>query len=878
MQTILTKGMNMIRVHQENRRNFLRKFTLLGGAAAAGTLPASAAVNWLRTSAPFGNGEQLELEPDPSLGPIRPLDKVKITSGREGTVRVFDGRNRPYFKADLEGSLTLTAGGALGYQLVVLSDRKGKPVDYATLKVDCRTSVSDSSGKYRQLLEVLYFTMTNEWERESGVVRYNHKYYHHFVPWLRDHVHTLKGMKYFYHELKTGIELYAESQREDGMIWDNYNKRPPEGDYWEQRFDYGDFVRVVDDGKQEFRRIPVENDVEYLFIEGMYYTWKATGDDRWMEGMLDRALKALAYSTTDPYRWSEKYGLLKRGYTIDTWDFQNDEDAMISSGPDNLADPMVIRLPYTRFGIMFGDNTGMFASCNYLAEMLEHAGRMEEAHAIRETGEGIKKRLDELSWNGRFFTHHVPEDPDLIRDLGVDEKTQVSLSNAYSLNRFIRSDQSAAIIRTYQELREKMPASSPGEWYTIFPPFGKGYGGHNSMWSYMNGGVTTIVAGELAHGAFEHGFESYGVDILDRLLELSKRTGGFLHCVYRGAMEPPGERNFRPLPMEGIANTDTHGHTVEGVAGWTGEGENDLHEFPAGKQVFHEIPFQIPDPERNGRKVCLGLSGNAPYASEAELEVDSLAASFYFLHVANNSYYAGSIRLLYEDGSVLIDHIGPGKISNWWYPSAPQDQKQTPVMRVAWRGKNHMSRNVGVCLYGLNNPHPEKKVSSLLFKSAGTGTKWMVLGVTLSDQPVYFAPDFVSTGIPDNWGAAAVVYALVEGLCGVKDAGVAFNHTILSPRWPVAGENKAHVTIKYPASEGYVSYRYLQEGNTLEMEFTGSLEQSDLEIMLPGGRHAAAVSINGQMAEFQVKQTGSSTYLVVKGIPSVVNRAVITLA
>jgi hypothetical protein len=32
------------------------------------------------------------------------------------------------------------------------------------------------------------------------------------------------------------------------------------------------------------------------------------------------------------------------------------------------------------------------------------------------------------------------------------------------------------------------------------------------------------------------------------------------------------------------------------------------------------------------------------------------------------------------------------------------------------------------------------------------------------------------------------------------------------------------------------------------------------------------------MAEFQVKQTGSSTYLVVKGIPSVVNRAVITLA
>ena len=189
-----------------------------------------------------------------------------------------------------------------------------------------------------------------------------------------------------------------------------------------------------------------------------------------------------------------------------------------------------------------------------------------------------------------------------------------------------------------------------------------------------------------------------------------------------------------------------------------------------------------------------------------------------------------------------------------------------------------MSRYVGVCLYGMNNPHPEKKIKSIWFKSAGDSTKWMVLGVTLSEQPVFFMPDMVSAGIPDNWGAAAVVYALVEGLCGVKDAGVAFSHTLLSPRWPAAGEKEAQVTIKYPASGGYVSYRYLLEGTTLKLEYTGSLEQSELELLLPEGKGVTGVKINNRAAEFELQETASSSYLVVRSIPTVVNRVEITLA
>ena len=868
--------MTQKKIH-ENRRDFLRKFTLLGGMGAAGTLTGSAAVEWLRGSAPEGNGTLVRIDPDPAAAPFAPLDELQMDVSVPGTLVVFDGKNREYFRNSVTGGMKVRAGGWPGNHLVILLDGQDRPADFATFRVRATTSVSDSGGKYSRLLENLYFTMTNEWEREASVVRFNGKYYHSFVGWLRDHVHTMKGMKYFYHELKTGIELYADSQRGDGMIWDNYNKRPPEGDYWEQRFGYGDFVRVVDEGAQEFRRIPVENDVEYLFIEGIYYTWKACGDDTWMERMLDPALKALEYSTTDPYRWSEKYRLLKRGYTIDTWDFQNDEDAEISAGPALYGDPMVIRLPHTRFGVMFGDNTGMFASCMYLAEMLEHAGRQEEAGRVRETGRGIRERLDVLSWNGRFYTHHVPEDRSIVRDLGVDEPAQVSLSNAYSLNRMIGHDRAVSIIRTYLGIREKMPSTSPGEWYTIYPPFGKGYGGHNTRWSYMNGGVTTIVAGELAHGAFEHGFESYGVDILDRLLVLSEKTKGFLHCTYRGAMPSPPERNFTPLSLKELANTDFRGNTVKGVAGWTGEGENDLHQFPTGQQVFHGVPFAIIDPAQNGRKACLGLSAAENYTDHAVLKVGQRAASVYLLHTTGKNYYAGSVSLDYADGSGHIDHMGPGKVSNWWYPTAPQDRKQTPHMRVAWRGENRYSRNVGVCLYGLNNPHPEKQIESITFRSAGDPNKWMVLGVTLSDQPVYFEPDFISAGIPDNWGAAAVVYALVEGLCGVKDHGTAYSHALLAPRWHAAGEKEASVTITYPASGGYITYRYHHAGGVIRIDFTGSMEEADIRLLLPEGAAVSGVRINGDPVEYRVETVEQSHYLLVSGIRSPVNRVDVAL-
>jgi hypothetical protein len=852
---------------QDNRRTFIKKFTAITGLTPlAGMMNTVAWQALLARESSAESMELLKIIPPPQHTPFKPMDEITVKTDLAGIISVWDGAGREYLRESITQSVTFQIAGALGNHIILFANHDNQLIGYGHFRVDCQTEINDMGQKFSQFLKMLYWTMVQN--GEAQIVYYNNKFYHFFVRWLRDHVHTLKGMKYFYSHLQSGIDLYADSQCEDGMIWDNFYPRTPEKNDWDRRFASTGFIKPVANDTYEFKRIPVENDVEYLFIEGVYYTWKATGDDAWMTSKLEAALKAIKYSTTHPYRWSEKYQLLKRGFTIDTWDFQSKIDEIFSND-----DPMLIG-DKTRFGIMFGDNTGMAMSCRYLAEMLTYVGNHQEAERIDKIGKDIKERLDAVSWNGTFYTHHVPEDSNIKRDLGVDQSQQIALSNAYSLNRGLTHEQATAIITSYQKIRQQMPKSSPGEWYTIYPPFRTGFDKHNPVWEYMNGGVTPIVAGELAHGAFEHGFEAYGVDILERLIKLAQQTNNFLKCCYRGAMPEPPSRQFVPLNLKPIANVDLAGQGAEGVPGWSGQGENDLHEMPTGFQTFHDIPFNIIAPETNGRRACLGLSQADGYVHQAHLTINQTASAIYFLHVMGSGTLAGTITLIYQDNTSFIDYISTvrknANIGNWWYPKEPERGKRLPTCKVAWRGANKFCPNVGVFLYGLDNPYPEKIITAIKFESVKKDTKWFVLGVTLADKPVFLMPGITSYGIPDSWGAAAVVYALIEGLVGIKDTGVAFNKVLLTPRWTTTDVTDVSATAKYEASGGYLSYRYQfdSQTRTLQMTLTSNSTDIQVEILLPANEQISWIKLNDEEPVYHLKQIEKSTYVCfpVKGL------------
>lgn len=840
---------------KKGRRSFIKN--LIAAGAIPATLPAlgssgvSAGNSFLSENSPV-------LEPPINQQYYQPLENIRISGKGEGKLVVYDAEGKEYFQGEYLDGITFMAGGSLGDQLILMEDRRGDISGILFFKVQTETFIDDEDGEFRKLLTTLYRTMTSSNYGIGRKVFYNGEFYTYFSSWFQDHLYAMKGMRYFYPEWKSGIELYARAQRDDGMLHDNYKHRYEQNGTWSHRFDYGNFVYIPEDPRSDaiFVRVPVENIAEFSFIEGVYSTWQITGDDQWMAGLLDHCIKAVNYATSSPYRWSGKYQLLKRGYTIDIWDFQSIEDSRIAGN-----DTMRIYLDKTRFGIMYGDNVRMAASCDYLAEMLMHTGRKAEAEKIKSTGNGIRNRIDELSWNGEFYTHHIPEDPGVRRNLGVDESTQVTLSNAYALSAGITHDKAVAIIKTYQRILREKPESGLAEWYCCYPPFERGF--HIEKWNYMNGGITPIVAGELARGAFEHGYEDYGVDILRRVYGIAQMLNDKLEGCYKGAIEEEPERSFTKLRLEEYVNVAL-GDGNEKVPGWTDEPGNNMEEFPTGDLVFENIPFRIIEPEKNELRSVLVLSGDPRLRQSLRIPLGKKAASIYFLHVLQHGSMAGNVKFVYEDGSEYLKYLSQqnGAFGNgWWYPNEPIDKKGIPHMKLAWTGKNRATTKIGSWVFGLNNPHPEKTIEHIELEGMKDSTRWLILGMTLSDKEVYFRPSIVST-IPAHWGAAEVTFGLMEGLAGVISTSKAFKTSRVSPRWSFADKKNLRVSVKYEASSGYVSYEYKDASDHSRIILTSNSENIDFRLPFRKGSNPKSLSVNGRERTFSTEKIEGSDYLV----------------
>jgi len=104
--------------------------------------------------------------------------------------------------------------------------------------------------------------------------------------------------------------------------------------------------------------------------------------------------------------------------------------------------------------------------------------------------------------------------------------------------------------------------------------------------------------------------------------------------------------------------------------------------------------------------------------------------------------------------------------------------------------------------------------------------------------------------------------ALVEGLAGVVDEDVIFQRTRLSPRWEAAEVAAANVSVRYPSSRGYCSYRYRKDssGNRISLELTGTGRHFNVEILMPKGRKLASANLNGKPAKARIRTVEHSHY------------------
>ncbi len=496
----------------------------------------------------------------PVVSPLSPTMVRVSVAGYSGPANllIFDSRARfagsfELRLADGQGVVEVLPRGALGNHWAALFLADGRQVTNGTIyRLDAESSVQTGAtsfdqlyGRVREFMAAKRLSYAIEGEQVSGYRSPDSP-----LLWLRDHYYQNRAFRYFEQDLKSLIEANRRIQRADGSLPD-FLARPEWG------------IPAM--------RTAVEADVEYLYVQLIYETWQTSGDTDWMLSMLPSAQRAINYSLTSPERWDEGLDLVKRPFTIDTWDFEygptTHDPATGKPAPRHWIDET------TKWGVFHGDNTGLAEALRSLAAMEERAGYWDLAAQRRSLANDIMVRLNRLSWNGSFYTHHVKLVPYDVP--GVDEATQLSLSNAIALNRGVLSlAQGRAILSEYQRRLNDPNRTAFAEWYSIDPPFPAGAFGLDGRLGerpgeYVNGGIMPLVGGELARGAFRYGYESYGFDILYRYDELIQRSGAtYLWYYPTGGIAPANEF----LPTDGWGSSAMLGALIEGAAGIEDQG------------------------------------------------------------------------------------------------------------------------------------------------------------------------------------------------------------------------------------------------------------------------------------------------------------------
>jgi len=323
--------------------------------------------------------------------------------------------------------------------------------------------------------------------------------------WIRDHVHVMKAMRHWEYDLKSFLDFIIETQRDDGQFYELIKQVDDE--HW--RFVNEDCYVMYPEDNLSLVRLELEADIEYLVVEGAVYLYKTTGDDEWLKKVLPKLEKGIEYMMSDEKRFDREHGLVKRPFTIDTWDFTSCPDAQDNRRID----------PDTPMSVMHGDNSGIYQAMHQLAWFNRRLGNAEKAEAWEARAQELKENIFHHLWNGKFFIHQLH-----LNHNGLDEleRERLSLSNTYDINRGLTdTEQSRSIIEEYMARREQTGCFA--EWFSIDPPYKRFH--LYDAGRYVNGAISPFTAGELAKAALNNGYEEYGWDIIQRFIKLVERDG-----------------------------------------------------------------------------------------------------------------------------------------------------------------------------------------------------------------------------------------------------------------------------------------------------------------------------------------------------------------
>jgi hypothetical protein len=368
--------------------------------------------------------------------------------------------------------------------------------------------------------------------------------------WIRDYSDMMRAFRFWEKDLFSVVEHFAETQSRDGWLFDYFTMTPEK-------------VPCEKENWAKYVRVPVEADVEYRFVKAVYLAWQASGDDVWLREMLPHADKALRYVMNSPQRWEPRLRLVKRAYTIDTWDFD------YTAGRHPWLNFRITGDTY--WGLMHGDQSGYYEAFVLMSRLSRHLGRRAQAEEWARTALNFRRRANTRCFDERrgYYTHFVKLNPCRIK--GVNASAQLSLSNPMDINRGLAGrDRARRIIKEYR--RRGRTTGAFAEWFSIDPPFPDGIFGDEKIvgGAYCNGGIMPLVGGELARAAFENGEERYAADQLLRYEALTRCGESYL-WYFPDGRHASIETSTSPdaLPYDAWGSSAMYYALVEGLAGVT---------------------------------------------------------------------------------------------------------------------------------------------------------------------------------------------------------------------------------------------------------------------------------------------------------------------
>lgn len=162
--------------------------------------------------------------------------------------------------------------------------------------------------------------------------------------------------------------------------------------------------------------------------------------------------------------------------------------------------------------------------------------------------------------------------------------------------------------------------------------------------------------------------------------------------------------------------------------------------MPAGRQVFHHVPFDI------GGEIRLWGEGRNPNHSSpnpetaADIAVSRQFETLYVYHCAHFKMPGGTpvckVVFRYADGSAATNALRYGADMLDWLASTHEEPMLTPYATnsmLAWVGGQYSETNqtrLRFCMTALPNPHPGRTVATVDLVSTKTKVVPIILALT----------------------------------------------------------------------------------------------------------------------------------------------------